>query len=153
MPVTRILILRNSLNCASNLKFSETQNLNEDGIVSIGTFVKSGDILVGKIIEKDDSEQLPEAKLLRAIFGAKSKGVRDSSFRMPNGEYGRVLRIIIFRQKNKLVSEFEKIQNIEEGVDINLWFEDDLFCQVNFWFVISLLSSLNHKNSIFCLFI
>ena len=68
-----------------NLNLIEVQNLNEDGIISIGTFVKPGDILVGKITPKDDSEQLPEAKLLRAIFGAKAKGVRDSSFRMPSG--------------------------------------------------------------------
>jgi len=93
-----------------NLNPSELQNLNEDGIISIGTFVKPGDILVGKITPKDDSEQLPEAKLLRAIFGAKAKGVRDSSFRMPAGEYGRVIRTIIFRRKNKLIYEFEKIQ-------------------------------------------
>ena len=93
-----------------NINPSDIQHLNEDGIVSIGTFVKPGDILVGKVSPKDDSEQLPEAKLLRAIFGAKSKGVRDSSFRMPNGEYGRVIRTIIFRRKNKLAYEFEKIQ-------------------------------------------
>ena len=93
-----------------NLNASHTQNLNEDGIIAIGTFVKPGDILLGKVTPKDDSDQLPEAKLIRAIFGAKSKGVRDSSFRMPDGEFGRVLRIIIFRQKNKLASEFEKIQ-------------------------------------------
>ena len=93
-----------------NINPSEIQSLNEDGIVSIGTFVKPGDILVGKVTPKDDSEQLPEAKLLRAIFGAKAKGVRDSSFRMPSGEYGRVIRTIIFRRKNKLAYEFEKIQ-------------------------------------------
>jgi DNA-directed RNA polymerase subunit beta len=93
-----------------NLNPNDTQNLNENGIISIGTFVKSGDILLGKVTPKDDSDQVPEAKLLRAIFGAKSKGVRDSSFRMPNGESGRVLRIIIFRPKNRLGSEFEKIQ-------------------------------------------
>ena len=93
-----------------NINPSEVQYLNEDGIVSIGTFVKPGDILVGKVTPKDDSEQLPEAKLLRAIFGAKAKGVRDSSFRMPSGEYGRVIRTIIFRRKNKLAYEFEKIQ-------------------------------------------
>ena len=79
-------------------------------MIAIGTFVKPGDILLGKVMTKDDSDQLPEAKLIRAIFGAKSKGVRDSSFRMPDGEFGRVLRIIVFRQKNKLASEFEKIQ-------------------------------------------
>ena len=93
-----------------NLTMAEVQNLNEDGIIAIGTFVKPGDILVGKITPKDDSEQLPEAKLLRAIFGAKAKGVRDSSFRMPSGEYGRVIRTIIFRRKNKLAYEFEKVQ-------------------------------------------
>ena len=93
-----------------NINPSYVHHLNEDGVVSIGTFVKPGDILVGKVTPKDDSEQLPEAKLLRAIFGAKAKGVRDSSFRMPNGEYGRVIRTIIFRRKNKLAYEFEKIQ-------------------------------------------
>ena len=93
-----------------NLNFIEIQNLNEDGIITIGTFVKPGDILVGKITPKDDSQQLPEAKLLRAIFGTKVKSVRDTSFRMPTGEYGRVIRTIIFRRKNKLTYEFQKIQ-------------------------------------------
>jgi DNA-directed RNA polymerase subunit beta len=93
-----------------NLNFTETNHLNEDGIVSIGTFVKPGDILVGKVIEKDDSEQLPEAKLLRAIFGAKAKGVRDTSFRMPEGEYGRVIETLTFNRRTKLAYKFEKIQ-------------------------------------------
>ena len=93
-----------------NLNFSETQHLNEDGIVSIGTFVRPGDILVGKVIEKDDSEQLPEAKLLRAIFGAKAKGVRDTSYRMPEGEYGRVIETLTFNRRTKLAYKFEKIQ-------------------------------------------
>jgi DNA-directed RNA polymerase subunit beta len=93
-----------------NLTLSETQHLNEDGIVSIGTFVRPGDILVGKVIEKDDSEQLPEAKLLRAIFGAKAKGVRDTSYRMPDGEYGRVIETLTFNRRTKLAYKFEKIQ-------------------------------------------
>jgi len=93
-----------------NLSFSEIQNLNDDGIVSLGTFVKPGDILVGKIIAKNDSEQLPEAKLLRAIFGAKAKGVRDTSFRMPKGKYGRVIDRVTFNRKTKLAYKFEKIQ-------------------------------------------
>ncbi len=93
-----------------NLTISEVQNLNEDGIVTIGTFVKPGDILVGKIIPKDDSEQLPESKLLRAIFGAKAKGVRDTSFRMPEGEYGRVIETLTFNRRTKLAYKFEKIQ-------------------------------------------
>jgi len=92
-----------------NLSISDVQNLNEDGIVTIGTFVKPGDILVGKIIPKDDSEQLPESKLLRAIFGAKAKGVRDTSFRMPEGEYGRVIETVTFNRRTKLTYKFEKI--------------------------------------------
>ena len=59
-----------------NLTVNEIENLNNDGIVKVGTFVKPGDILVGKVIANDNSEQLPEAKLLRAIFGAKSKGIK-----------------------------------------------------------------------------
>ena len=93
-----------------NLSFSEIQNLNDDGIVALGTFVRPGDILVGKIIAKNDSEQLPEAKLLRAIFGAKAKGVRDTSFRMPKGKYGRVIDRVTFNRKTKLAYKFEKIQ-------------------------------------------
>jgi len=93
-----------------NLNISDVQHLNEDGIVTIGTFVKPGDILVGKIIPKDESEQLPESKLLRAIFGAKAKGVRDTSFRMPEGEYGRVIETLTFNRRTKLAYKFEKIQ-------------------------------------------
>ena len=93
-----------------NLDFNETQHLNEDGIVLVGTFVKPGDILIGKVIQKDDSEQLPEAKLLRAIFGAKAKGVRDTSFRMPEGEYGRIIETLTFNRRTKLAYKFEKIQ-------------------------------------------
>ncbi|MGH2412796.1 MAG: DNA-directed RNA polymerase subunit beta, partial [Microcystaceae cyanobacterium] len=86
-----------------NISPVEIHHLDEEGIVCKGTFVKPGDILVGKVTPKDDSEQLPEAKLLRAIFGTKTKDVRDSSLRMPNGEYGRVIDIEIFRRKPKIL--------------------------------------------------
>jgi DNA-directed RNA polymerase subunit beta len=92
-----------------NLNPSEIQNLNEDGIVMVGTFVKPGDILVGKIISNNTSEQLPESKLLRAIFGAKAKGVKDNSYRMPEGEYGRVIETVTFNRRTKLTYKFEKI--------------------------------------------
>ena len=103
-------IAEQTTNNIPNLSLSDIQNLNEDGIITIGTFVKPGDILVGKIIPKDDSEQLPESKLLRAIFGAKAKGVRDTSFRMPEGEYGRVIETLTFNRRTKLAYKFEKIQ-------------------------------------------
>ena len=92
-----------------NLNLSEIKNLNEDGIVTVGTFVKPGDILVGKVISNNTSEQLPESKLLRAIFGAKAKGVKDNSYRMPDGEYGRVIETVTFNRRTKLTYKFEKI--------------------------------------------
>jgi DNA-directed RNA polymerase subunit beta len=92
-----------------NLSLSEINHLNEDGIVTVGTFVKPGDILVGKIISNNTSEQLPESKLLRAIFGAKAKGVKDNSYRMPDGEYGRVIETVTFNRRTKLTYKFEKI--------------------------------------------
>lgn len=92
-----------------NLTLMEVENLNDDGIIRVGTFVKPGDILVGKVSANDNSEQLPEAKLLRAIFGAKSKGVKDNSYRMPDGEYGRIIETITFNRRTQLTYKFEKI--------------------------------------------
>jgi DNA-directed RNA polymerase subunit beta len=92
-----------------NLSLSEIKHLNDDGIVTVGTFVKPGDILVGKVISNNTSEQLPESKLLRAIFGAKAKGIKDNSYRMPDGEYGRVIETVTFNRRTKLTYKFEKI--------------------------------------------
>lgn len=92
-----------------NLGLSEVKHLNDDGIVMVGTFVKPGDILVGKVISNNTAEQLPESKLLRAIFGAKAKGVKDNSYRMPDGEYGRVIETVTFNRRTKLTYKFEKI--------------------------------------------
>ena len=92
-----------------NLRPSEIQNLNDDGIIKVGTFVKPGAILVGKVISNNTSEQLPESKLLRAIFGAKAKGIKDNSYRMPDGEYGRVIETVTFNRKTKVTYKFEKI--------------------------------------------
>ena len=92
-----------------NLNVSEIKHLNDNGIIIVGTFVKPGDILVGKVISNNTSEQLPESKLLRAIFGAKAKGVKDNSYRMPDGEYGRIIETVTFNRKTKLTYRFEKI--------------------------------------------
>ena len=92
-----------------NLNPSEIKHLNDDGIVTVGTFVKPGDILVGKVVSNNTSEQLPESKLLRAIFGAKAKGVKDNSYRMPDGDYGRVIETVTFNRRTKLTYKFEKI--------------------------------------------
>ena len=92
-----------------NLTVEELENLNSDGIVKVGTFVKPGDILVGKVTSNNNSEQLPEAKLLRAIFGTKSKGVKDNSYRMPDGEYGRIIETITFNMQTPLSYRLQKI--------------------------------------------
>jgi DNA-directed RNA polymerase subunit beta len=92
-----------------NLSPSEIKHLNDDGIVTVGTFVRPGNILVGKVISNNTSEQLPESKLLRAIFGAKAKGVKDNSYRMPDSEYGRVIETVTFNRRTKLTYKFEKI--------------------------------------------
>ena len=92
-----------------NLTIEELENLSSDGVVKVGTFVKPGDILVGKVTSNNNSEQLPEAKLLRAIFGTKSKGVKDNSYRMPDGEYGRIIETITFNMQTPLSYRLQKI--------------------------------------------
>nr|YP_010472187.1 RNA polymerase beta subunit [Navicula tsukamotoi]UVG41652.1 RNA polymerase beta subunit [Navicula tsukamotoi]UVG41797.1 RNA polymerase beta subunit [Navicula tsukamotoi] len=92
-----------------NLNLAEVNHLNDDGIVTVGTFVRPGDILVGKVISNNTSELLPESKLLRAIFGTKTKNTKDNSYRMPDGEYGRVVETVTFNRKTKLTYKFEKI--------------------------------------------
>lgn len=73
-------------------------NLDRNGIICKGTFVKSGDILIGKVTPKDETDQLPEGRLLRAIFGEKSKNVSDTSLRVPKGTSGRVINVRVFRR-------------------------------------------------------
>lgn len=70
-------------------------NLTTEGIIRVGSVVDSGDILVGKIAPKGETELSPEERLLRAIFGEKSREVRDTSLRMPHGEQGTVIDIQI----------------------------------------------------------
>jgi DNA-directed RNA polymerase subunit beta len=69
------------------------KDLDENGVVRVGAVVAPGDILVGKITPKGETELSPEEKLLRAIFGEKAREVRDSSLRLPHGEYGKVVDI------------------------------------------------------------
>ncbi len=82
-----------------NVSEEALSNLDEMGIVRIGAEVKSGDILVGKISPKGETELTSEEKLLRAIFGEKAKDVRDSSLRLPHGEYGKVVEVRIFSKE------------------------------------------------------
>ena len=77
------------------------RNLDENGIISLGSWVESGDILVGKLTPKGESDYPPESKLLRAIFGEKSRNVRNTSLKIHHGTNGRVIDIKIFSRTNK----------------------------------------------------
>ncbi len=77
------------------------KDLDEDGIVRIGAEVSSGDILVGKVTPKGETELTPEERLLRAIFGDKAREVRDTSLKVPHGEGGIVVDVKIFTRANK----------------------------------------------------
>ncbi len=79
-----------------NVSEEKLKDLDEEGIVRIGAQVKAGDILVGKITPKGETELSAEEKLLRAIFGEKAKDVRDSSLYLEHGEHGKVIEIKIF---------------------------------------------------------
>jgi len=76
------------------------RDLDEDGIIRIGAEIDPGDILVGKVTPKGESEHPPEEKLLRAIFGEKARDVRDTSLRVPHGEKGRVVDVRVFSREN-----------------------------------------------------
>jgi DNA-directed RNA polymerase subunit beta len=88
-------------------------HLDDYGIVRVGTYVKPGDILVGKVTPKGETHPTPEEKLIQAIFGEKSKDVKDSSLRCPPGVEGVVIDVQIFTRKtsekknNKLASKIE----------------------------------------------
>lgn len=75
-------------------------NLDHDGIISIGADVRPGDILVGKVTPKGETELTAEEKLLRAIFGEKAREVRDTSLRVPHGESGKIVAVKIFTREN-----------------------------------------------------
>ncbi|KPQ39109.1 MAG: DNA-directed RNA polymerase beta subunit RpoB [Phormidium sp. OSCR] len=82
-----------------NVGEDSLRHLDESGIIRIGAWVESGEILVGKVTPKGESDQPPEEKLLRAIFGEKARDVRDNSLRVPNGEKGRVVDVRVFTRE------------------------------------------------------
>jgi DNA-directed RNA polymerase subunit beta len=90
------------------------KDLDEDGIIRIGAEVTPGDILVGKITPKGETELTPEEKLLRAIFGEKAREVKDSSLRLPHGERGKVVDVKVFdRDEHRdLAAGVEKIVRV-----------------------------------------
>nr|YP_010951748.1 DNA-directed RNA polymerase subunit beta [Laurencia elata]WMP12687.1 DNA-directed RNA polymerase subunit beta [Laurencia elata] len=83
-----------------NISDASLSLLDKNGVITVGSWVDSGDILVGKITPKGESDQLPEGKLLRAIFGEKARDVKDTSLRLPNAAKGRVVNVKIFKRQN-----------------------------------------------------
>ncbi|HKI96874.1 MAG TPA: DNA-directed RNA polymerase subunit beta [bacterium] len=111
-----------------NVSEEALRNLDDSGIVRIGTYVKSGDILVGKVTPKGETQLNPEEKLLRAIFGEKAGDVRDTSLRVPQGIEGVVINVVTFNRKGvekdartleierNLLAKFEEDHNDETRI-------------------------------------
>ena len=91
-----------------NVGEARLRNLDEDGIVRVGAEVRSGDILIGKITPKGETQLTPEERLLRSIFGEKARDVKDTSKRMEGGKKGRVISVKVFSR--------EKGDKLESGI-------------------------------------
>ena len=91
-----------------NVGESKLKNLAEDGIIRVGADVRPGDILVGKITPKGESQLTPEERLLRSLFGEKARDVKDTSKRMESGQRGRVISVQVFSR--------EKGDKLESGI-------------------------------------
>ncbi|WP_343192636.1 DNA-directed RNA polymerase subunit beta [Buchnera aphidicola (Taiwanaphis decaspermi)] len=119
--------------------------LDESGIVYIGAEIKGGDILVGKVTPKGETQLTPEEKLLRAIFGEKASDVKDSSLRVPNGVYGTVIDVQIFTRegvkKDKRTIEIENMKL--KQIDKDLFEEFKILEEVIFYNIKNFLISLN----------
>ena len=83
-----------------NVSEDSLTHLDADGIIAIGADVRTGDILVGKVTPKGETELTAEERLLRAIFGEKAREVRDSSLRVPHGESGKIVAVNVFTRDN-----------------------------------------------------
>lgn len=95
-----------------NVSEAKLRNLDEEGIIRIGAEVGPGDILVGKITPKGETQLTPEERLLRSIFGEKARDVKDTSLRMPGGKKGRVINVKVFSREKGEVNESGVIKKI-----------------------------------------
>ena len=84
-----------------NVSEDAVRNLDENGIIRVGAVVKAGDILVGKVTPKGETEPPAEEKLLRAIFGDKARDMRDTSLRVSSGGYGKIIGVRVFSKESK----------------------------------------------------
>jgi DNA-directed RNA polymerase subunit beta len=108
-----------------NVGEARLKDLDEDGIIRVGAEVKEGDILVGKITPKGETELTPEERLLRSIFAEKARDVKDTSLKMDHGKKGRIIRVKVFSRDQghtlesgvikKIVIEVAQLRNISVG--------------------------------------
>ena len=107
----------------SNLSERMLGRLDESGIIYIGAEVEAGDVLVGKVTPKGETQLTPEEKLLRAIFGEKASDVRDTSMRMPPGTFGTVVEVRVFnrhgveKDERAMAIEREEIERLAKDRD------------------------------------
>ncbi|MGD8710870.1 MAG: DNA-directed RNA polymerase subunit beta, partial [Ectothiorhodospiraceae bacterium] len=120
-----------------NVGESALSKLDESGIVYIGAEVKAGDILVGKVTPKGETQLTPEEKLLRAIFGEKASDVKDTSLRVPTGMDGTVIDVQVFtrdgveKDQRALSIEAEQLASVRKDLnDQYRIFEDDAFARL-----------------------
>ena len=120
-----------------NVGESALARLDESGIVYIGAEVESGDILVGKVTPKGETQLTPEEKLLRAIFGEKASDVKDTSLRMPSGMSGTVIDVQVFtrdgveKDARALANEADELSRIRKDLnDQQKIVEDDIYDRI-----------------------
>ncbi|MEJ2060757.1 MAG: DNA-directed RNA polymerase subunit beta [Gammaproteobacteria bacterium] len=120
-----------------NVSESLLSKLDESGIVYIGAEVKPGDILVGKVTPKGETQLTPEEKLLRAIFGEKASDVKDTSLRVPSGMEGTVIDVRVFtrdgveKDKRALAIEEAELERVRKDLKDQLRiYEDDIYDRV-----------------------
>src|SRR5688572_19375919 len=94
-----------------NLGDEALKNLGTDGVIRVGAEVKPGDILVGKITPKSETELAPEERLLRAIFGEKAADVKDTSLKVPSGTYGIVMDVKVSSKKERDMVEAKPVSS------------------------------------------
>ena len=110
-----------------NVSEEALRNLDETGVISIGSEVSSGDILVGKITPKTDSEPTPEERLLRAIFGEKAGDVRDTSLIVPPGVEGVIVDVHVFSRKDRgRKSKEEKTKELAKIRELKAYYKQEI---------------------------
>src|SRR6202040_1126817 len=111
-----------------NVGEESLRDLEQNGIIRVGAEVKAGDILVGKITPKGETELTAEERLLRAIFGEKAREVKDTSLRVPHGERGKVVNVQVFERDSdaELPAGVNKMVRVSIAQKRKIWAGDKM---------------------------